>query len=258
MIAKQITTILRDNPGLKAREITRKGRLDKSKVNAWLYGSSNTEFAIDGKYRWWPKTNGVTSEPVRSENGEIPKSEKKQASPELTDIACPICGYQMLRLEGRYGIYLRCNKHPSCDSKVNLDKNGGVILPKCPPLLTDLKCKSCQGQLYLRSGMYGLWLSCSSFPQCRSKNPLEEFPVEIRALWVKQFAQHSANHPLPLLQTIDGTVVESGRQPLAAQEAREPQTPKTVEPDSRTLDQLLDDTIPEPEIENIDDAELPI
>ena len=51
MIAKQITTILRDNPGLKALEITRKVSLDKPKVNADNYPTHVVNYWMNNSVR---------------------------------------------------------------------------------------------------------------------------------------------------------------------------------------------------------------
>src|SRR5262249_12677701 len=63
---------------------------------------------------------------------------------EKTDVVCPLDGGEMTRRTGRFGPFLGCVNYPTCKGIVRLDKRKGtVVLPKPPPLLTDLECPKC-------------------------------------------------------------------------------------------------------------------
>jgi ssDNA-binding Zn-finger/Zn-ribbon topoisomerase 1 len=108
-----------------------------------------------------------------------------QGKPKLREVSeykCPKCGREMIKRQGRFGIFLGCSGYsvknedgqPSCNLIINLDKEGNPQPPKAPPLNTDVKCPKCQSMMYLRDGKRGPWLSCSKFPKCRGMQNLSK------------------------------------------------------------------------------------
>ena len=138
---------------------------------------------------------------------------------ELTDILCPLCGEGMTRRTGRYGPFLGCVNYPECKGILNIDRRKHhVVLPKPPPLLTDVACPKCDSPLNLRDSKRGLWLSCSKFPKCRGRvgfNTLDEAKRgELEAAWQK----HLADNPQPQVRTRGGKVLSE----------HEPYVPRTI------------------------------
>ena len=105
-------------------------------------------------------------------------------------------------------------KYPDCGGIVNIDKkNGGVALPKSPPLETDLECNKCESNLYLRSGARGLWLGCSRYPKCRGRGAWKSLEDDVRTNWEAAMENHIAENPAPTVHTVDGEICEPGFQP---------------------------------------------
>ena len=72
-------------------------------------------------------------------------SEGNPVEPEQSDILCPLCQANMTRRLGRFGPFLGCIDYPKCKGIVKLNaKKGTVVLPKAPPLTTDLACPKCE------------------------------------------------------------------------------------------------------------------
>ena len=140
--------------------------------------------------------------------------EGRPINPEMTNIACPICSDPMEKRKSRFGLFLSCGKYPDCKGVVNLDKkNGGVTPPKTPPLATDIECNKCDSHLNLRNGARGPWLGCSKFPKCRGRGAWKKLEDDVRNKWAAALDNHEAENPPPVIQTIEGKVVESGYQP---------------------------------------------
>jgi DNA topoisomerase-1 len=106
---------------------------------------------------------------------------------EVSPYKCPKCGREMIKRQGRFGMFLGCagysikgedGKTPVCSTIINLDKEGNPQPPKAPPIETEVKCPKCQSMMYLRGGKRGPWLSCSKFPKCRSMLMLSKIEGE--------------------------------------------------------------------------------
>jgi DNA topoisomerase-1 len=137
----------------------------------------------------------------------------KPVAPEQTEVACPKCGTPMLLRKGRFGPFLSCSKYPDCDGILNIDKRGSVIPPKTPPLLTDIPCPKCGAPLNLRRGTRGLWLSCSTFPNCSGKVSWDSLEENKKVTWEKALDEHEQAHPQEIIRTLDGTPLGDNYKP---------------------------------------------
>ena len=132
--------------------------------------------------------------------------------PELTDILCPEDGQPMIRRTGRFGPFLSSQNYPEVKYIVKLDpKKGHVVLPKVPPMETDVPCPKCgeetEANLYLRDSKRGLWLSCSRFPKCRGRVGFNKLDEPKQAELEKAWKQHEADNPTPEIVTTSGHVI---------------------------------------------------
>ena len=135
-------------------------------------------------------------------------NEGNPVEPEQCDILCPQCQGHMTHRVGRFGPFLGCEVYPKCKGIVKLDaKKGVIVLPKPPPLLTELACPKCDSPLNLRRSKRGPWLSCSTFPKCRGRlgwgkvEPAQQEKLE------KALATHEADHPVPQIRNVEGVIV---------------------------------------------------
>jgi DNA topoisomerase-1 len=116
-------------------------------------------------------------------------------------------------------LFLSCGKYPDCKGVVNIDKkNSGVAPPKTPPLATDIECNKCDSHLNLRNGARGPWLGCAKFPKCRGRGAWKKLEDDVRNKWAAALDNHEAENPPPVIQTVDGEVVEAGYLPETLRE----------------------------------------
>ncbi|MEM6853687.1 MAG: type I DNA topoisomerase, partial [Planctomycetota bacterium] len=123
----------------------------------------------------WSKLEKHDKEKFQQLSDEMPEpckyaapidAEGNPMEPELTDILCPEDGQPMIRRTGRFGPFLASSNYPEVQYIIKLDpKKGHVVLPKAPPMTTDIVCPTCGDEtgatLYCRDSKRGLWLSCS-------------------------------------------------------------------------------------------------
>ncbi|MDZ4121576.1 MAG: topoisomerase DNA-binding C4 zinc finger domain-containing protein, partial [Candidatus Cloacimonadaceae bacterium] len=87
---------------------------------------------------------------------------------EETDIVCDLCHEGKLVVKrSRNGEFLSCSTFPKCKNIKSLarDKDGKISI-KEPVVLKD-KCPKCGGELVERSGKFGDFIACASYPKCK-------------------------------------------------------------------------------------------
>ena len=90
-------------------------------------------------------------------------------------VTCPECEGPMVIRWGKKGRFLSCAAFPKCRGTRSLtpDKAGNNG-SKNNTTLTTAPCPECSSPLALKTGRYGLFLTCSDFPKCRGKGPKPE------------------------------------------------------------------------------------
>ncbi|MEO0514774.1 MAG: DNA topoisomerase [Planctomycetota bacterium] len=161
-------------------------------------------------------------------------AEGNPMEPELTDILCPEDGKPMIRRTGRFGPFLASSNYPDVQYILKLDpKKGHVVLPKAPPMTTDIVCPTCGedndgATLYVRDSKRGLWMSCSRFPKCRGRVGFGKLDEDVQADLEKKWKQHLKDNPIPEIHTASGHVITedeeyhpivAGQDPVAAEAA---------------------------------------
>jgi DNA topoisomerase I len=130
--------------------------------------------------------------------------------PERVNIACPVDGSQMILRTGRFGEFLASINYPKVKYVINIDKKGRLKYPAPPPLVTELRCSTCESPLNLRRGARGPWLGCSRFPKCRGRlawSKVEE-PTQTQLLAALEAHEHA--NPQPTIRTLDGRPIPNG------------------------------------------------
>ncbi|WP_417731430.1 type I DNA topoisomerase [Rosistilla oblonga] len=135
--------------------------------------------------------------------------------PEETDVLCPEDGTPLIKRTGRFGPFLASQNYPEVKFILKLDpKKGTVVLPKTEPMVSELTCPKCEEHpLYVRDSKRGLWLSCSSFPKCRGRVGFSSLEEDQQKKIEADWAAWVEAHPLPVIKTIEGQVVEDGYEP---------------------------------------------
>ena len=102
---------------------------------------------------------------------------------EATDEACDKCGRPMALKRGRFGPFLGCTGYPECRNiKRTAGNKDGSEAPSGEA--TDETCAECGRPMMMKRGRYGPFLSCSGYPECRSRKKAEkqeEEPVLVGA-----------------------------------------------------------------------------
>ncbi len=94
---------------------------------------------------------------------------KKNSTP-VEGVACPECGGPMIVRWGKRGKFLSCAAFPKCRGIKPFEngekKRSGPRAVKTPAI-----CKACGSPMVLKTGRYGLFLTCSNYPACKEKAP---------------------------------------------------------------------------------------
>ncbi len=114
---------------------------------------------------------------------------------------CPVCGEELTKRKGKYGEFIACTAYPKCKFTVALPKGrvefAGEHCPECKypmliikskknmkicsnpncpakkidPELKKLENKTCpkcgKGKLVIKKGVYGVFLACNRYPECK-------------------------------------------------------------------------------------------
>jgi DNA topoisomerase-1 len=93
------------------------------------------------------------------------KSLLENAEKELSNLkgekvgrSCPECGAPLVKIHGKYGIFIACSNYPECKYK---ESN------KPEDVETGQTCPECGGKLLIKKGRYGDFIACSNYPKCR-------------------------------------------------------------------------------------------
>jgi DNA topoisomerase-1 len=119
----------------------------------------NGEFLACNRY---PECE-FTSDFVRDNDGKIVL--QSAAMPELSDVACNVCGRPMVIKKSRFGPFLGCSGYPECANTRRIGKDGK---PAPLPVPTGVSCPKCHaGELMQRRGKFGRpFFGCNRYPKC--------------------------------------------------------------------------------------------
>ena len=102
---------------------------------------------------------------------EIAQKEMKKGIP--SGIKCEKCGSEMEIKIGKAGPFLACPGYPDCKSTKNFERNekGEVIVIEEEKVEIEEKCPKCGSEMTLKRGRYGVFIACTSYPECKSTMP---------------------------------------------------------------------------------------
>ncbi|MFM8269195.1 MAG: topoisomerase DNA-binding C4 zinc finger domain-containing protein, partial [Pseudomonadota bacterium] len=86
----------------------------------------------------------------------------------VTDLKCPKCEKPVILKWGKNGKFAACQGYPDCrfTSEYTLDEEGKVKLVE--QQVTDEKCSACSAPMMVKTGRFGKFLACSSYPTCKT------------------------------------------------------------------------------------------
>ncbi|SCZ64523.1 type I DNA topoisomerase [Thiohalomonas denitrificans] len=99
--------------------------------------------------------------------------QRKDVTQEELDEKCPKCSQPLSIRLGRRGRFIGCTAYPECDYTRNLGESADQAASE-PEKVEGRTCPKCDSELIIRSGRYGKFIGCSSYPKCRYIEPLEK------------------------------------------------------------------------------------
>ncbi len=137
-VERKIYDVIKENAGLKGREIASILEMDKRDVNSTLSQSSALKRLVYQKsdYCWYLKD---TSNEAGSQNKENSGS---------SDVICEVCGHPMVVKKGRFGQFLGCSQFPNC------------TFTKPLPVEMPGKCPNCGSHIVKRTSKKGYVFYC--------------------------------------------------------------------------------------------------
>lgn len=100
---------------------------------------------------------------------------------EKIDEKCPECGKDLLKRLGKYGKFIGCSGYPECHYMRKLETNGNNETEEQKPLekVEGRKCPKDEGDLVIRVGRYGKFISCNNYPKCKYIESLDKSTDEL-------------------------------------------------------------------------------
>lgn len=134
-----------------------------------------------GEKDWIPVLE-VFWKPFIDEIHAIDDQVKRQdVTSETLDEACPKCQKPLSIRLGKRGRFIGCTGFPDCDYTKNLEGSDGEGAESTPEIVEGRQCPECDSALQIRTGRYGKFIGCTSYPKCRFIEPLEK-PADTKVL----------------------------------------------------------------------------
>ncbi len=123
----------------------------------------------DGKREWVPVIREFY-EPFEKKLETKTKELKKKdfTTLEKTSEKCPECKKPLVVKLGKYGKFLSCSGFPKCKyGRPYEDKDEDGKPDKADKSQLKGECPECGGELVLKEGKFGKFISCSKYPECK-------------------------------------------------------------------------------------------
>ena len=122
-------------------------------------GSVDMKSMLEDFWRGFESELASANEKMKDAELDVPVEE--------TDIICDKCGSKMIVKNGRFGKFAACPNYPQCKNTKPLTANEPEKeADKKQPIIADFKCELCGADMVQRSGRFGTFFACSSFPKC--------------------------------------------------------------------------------------------
>ncbi len=104
--------------------------------------------------------------------GNVDIKKERSSFTEETEIECDLCkAAKMVVKRSKTGEFLSCSTFPKCkNTKSFVRDENGIIKIKVPVTLTEA-CPKCGSPLMERSGRFGDFIACSTYPKCKFSKP---------------------------------------------------------------------------------------
>ena len=103
---------------------------------------------------------------------KVDVKKEKNAMIQETGITCDVCGKgQMVIKRSRSGEFLSCNRYPECKNSKSFKRTEDGKIEILVPTTLDEKCPQCGNPLVERTGKFGAFIACSTYPKCKYSRP---------------------------------------------------------------------------------------
>ena len=99
--------------------------------------------------------------------------QRKDVTQEAMDEKCPECDKPLSIRLGRNGRFIGCTDYPECSYTRNLNDDGTQNAAE-PEIVEGRTCPKCESALVIKTGRYGKFIGCSSYPKCKHIEPIEK------------------------------------------------------------------------------------
>ncbi|MDD2228937.1 MAG: type I DNA topoisomerase [Candidatus Cloacimonetes bacterium] len=99
---------------------------------------------------------------------------KKEKSSFVQDsgLMCDVCKIgSMVIKRSKGGEFLSCNRYPECKNSKSFKRDEAGIIVIIVPTTLDEKCPTCGNPLIMRTGKFGEFIACSTYPKCKFARP---------------------------------------------------------------------------------------
>ncbi len=98
----------------------------------------------------------------------VDKAAKEAVLPKIpTDLICPKCGSQLVKIFSRQGFFYGCSTYPECDFTSSPEALTFKKEDYAEDFDWEQKCPICQSEMKLRFGKFGPFLGCTRYPKCK-------------------------------------------------------------------------------------------
>lgn len=89
----------------------------------------------------------------------------------VTDLKCPKCEKPIILKWGKNGKFAACQGYPDCrfTSEYQVDEGKVKLVEQ---QVTEEKCPACGAAMAVKTGRFGKFLACSSYPTCKTTKPI--------------------------------------------------------------------------------------
>lgn len=92
---------------------------------------------------------------------------KQDVVTQALDKECPKCGKGLISKFGKHGRFVGCSGYPECNYMAKMDAEGVLTEIEPPEVIPDRKCPKDGGDLVIRTGRFGKFISCANYPKCK-------------------------------------------------------------------------------------------
>ncbi len=135
----------------------------------------------EGEAEWHEVLSGFYGPFHSNLEAKYKQIKKEDVLPEeKTDVACDKCGEPMIIKTGRFGRFLACSAFPECRNVMSLDEESGLPKEKnekekeLEEKYKDVTCPKCGAPMIIKTGRFGPFLACTSYPKCKSIKSIKE------------------------------------------------------------------------------------